>query len=94
MSDATSCEGEFTVRSSYGLHARPAARFAQVAADSGCEIELGRAGGDEWVNGASVLSILSLAAAEGTKLVVRVEGPDAQGALADLGALIEDDEAG
>lgn len=88
------CEAQFEVRSPYGLHARPAARFAQMATELGCEIQLGRPGGQEWVNGASVLSILSLAASEGTLLVIRAEGPDAVGAVARLGAILEEIEAG
>ena len=94
MSEGEWSEARFTVLSSYGLHARPAARFAQAAANSGCEIELGRAGGDEWVNGASVLSILSLAASEGTILVIRAQGADARAALDTLGVIVEDTESG
>jgi len=94
VSDGVRFEAEFTVKSSYGLHARPAARFAQIAADCGCEIELGRPDGEEWVNGASVLSILSLAAAEGTILVVRAEGANANVAVAELGTILEDAEIG
>ncbi len=92
MSDAVRIEAEFVVRSSDGLHARPAARFAQLAAELGCEVELGRPGGDEWVNGASVLSILSLAAGQGTTLIVRAEGANAGDAVARLGAILEDAE--
>jgi len=87
-------EAQFEVRSPYGLHARPAARFAQMATELGCEIQLGRPGGQEWVNGASVLSILSLAAGEGTLLVIRAEGPDAMAAVARLGAILEEVEGG
>ena len=47
---------------------------------------------DEWVNGCSVLSILSLAASKGTVLRVRAEGEGAERAVAELGALIETDE--
>ena len=92
MSDGSVYQAEFIVLSPYGLHARPAARFAQMAADLGCEIELGRSGDAERVNGASVLSILSLAAAEGTLLVIRAEGPDAAEAVAQLGAIVQEIE--
>jgi phosphocarrier protein len=92
VSDGARIEAEFTVRSSYGLHARPAARFAQLAAELGCEIELGRAGGDDWVNGSSVLSILSLAAGQGTTLVIRANGANAGDAVQRLGAILEDSE--
>ncbi len=93
MSDGVRFEAEFVVQSSYGLHARPAARFAQLAAELGCEIELGRPGADEWVNGASVLSILSLAAGQGTTLVIRAAGDNAGDAVRQLGAILEDAES-
>ncbi len=92
MTDGLRVEAEFTVRSSYGLHARPAARFAQLAAELGCEVEIGRPGGEEWVNGSSVLSILSLAAGQGTTLVIRAEGTGADDAIQQLGAILEDAE--
>ena len=51
------------------------------------EIKVGRNG--EWVDGRSVLSLLSLAAGKGTRLCVRAVGPDAREAVAALGALLE-----
>lgn len=84
-------EREFVIRGELGLHARPAGRFASQAGQFGCEITLSRGGdGDEWVNGQSVLSILSLAASQGTHLVLRAEGADAQEAVETLGALLEE----
>ncbi|MBW2273604.1 MAG: HPr family phosphocarrier protein [Deltaproteobacteria bacterium] len=88
MSNAV--EQEFTVRAELGLHARPAGRFAALASKFESEISVGRA--EEWVNGCSVLSILSLAAARGTVLRVRAEGADAVVAVEQLGALIESPE--
>jgi len=93
MSDSgagTTVERVFTVRAELGLHARPAGRLASLAADFAAEISLGR--GDEWVSGVSVLSILCLAATQGTKLRVRAVGVDAEQAVAQLGALIESGE--
>jgi phosphocarrier protein HPr len=80
----------FTVKSELGLHARPAGRLVALASKFSSEISIGK--GDEWVNGRSVLSILSLAASQGTLLKVRAEGEDAEVAVAQLGALIESDE--
>jgi phosphocarrier protein HPr len=80
-------EGEFTVGAELGLHARPAGRFVAVAGRFQAEIEVAR--GDEWVSGLSVLSLLSLAAGQGTRLRVRAVGEDAQAAVARLGRLIE-----
>lgn len=83
-------EGEFVVEAELGMHARPAARFVTLANELGCEVGVGK--DDEWVNGCSVLSILSLAASKGTVLRVRAEGEGAERAVAELGALIENDE--
>jgi len=44
------------------------------------------------VSGASVLSILCLAATQGTVLRVRAVGADAERAVAELGILIESNE--
>ena len=80
-------EGEFVVASELGLHARPAGLFVTLADRFDAEIRVGRGG--EWVDGRSVLSLLSLAAAKGTRLCVRAVGPDAREAVAALGALLE-----
>jgi phosphocarrier protein len=85
-----SVEKEFTVRAELGLHARPAGRLASLAGRFESEVTLGR--GDEWVSGSSVLSILCLAATQGTTLRVRAVGADAEQAVMELGALIESDE--
>jgi len=87
MSVELTVEKVFVVRSELGLHARPAGRLASVAGRYEAEITLGR--GDEWVSGSSVLSILCLAATQGTSLHVRAVGADAEEAVAELGVLIE-----
>ena len=88
MSDAPKIEADFTIGSELGLHARPAGRFAAAASRFESEISVGRGG--EWVDARSVLSLLSLAASQGTLLRIRAEGPDAQEAVDALGALLED----
>ena len=52
-----------------------------------CEISVGK--GDEWVDGRSVLSLLSLSASCGTELRIRAAGEDAEKAVAALGVLLE-----
>jgi len=85
------CEGDFTVQRELGLHARPAGRFVALAARFSAEIQVARAGReDEWVNGRSVLSLLSLGATRGTRLRVRAIGEDAAEAVAALGHLLEE----
>jgi phosphocarrier protein len=81
-------QGKFVVKRELGLHARPAGQFVVLAGRFEAEITVGR--GDEWVDGQSVLSLLSLAAGCGTKLHIRAVGSDAERAVAALGELIED----
>jgi phosphocarrier protein len=85
------CERTFTVEHKLGLHARPAGRFVALASRFRAEIEVARDGdAGEWVSGRSVLSLLSLAAAYGTRLRVRAAGPDAEEAVAALGQVLEE----
>jgi phosphocarrier protein HPr len=87
VSDAEAIERTFVVASELGFHARPAGEFVRVASRFAAEIQVSRGG--EWVSGQSVLSLLSLAAGCGTRLVVRAVGPDAEQAVSTLGDLIE-----
>ncbi len=82
--------GEFVVGGELGLHARPAGRFVNLAGRFRCEISVGR--GDQWVSGRSILSLLSLAASQGTVLHIRAVGEDAARAVEALGQLIADPE--
>ncbi len=83
-----SVERKFTVRSELGLHARPAGQFVALVGRFGSKVTV-RRGEDEWVDGGSVLSLLSLAAGQGTVLWVRAEGANAARAVEALGALTE-----
>ncbi len=85
-------QGEFVVARELGLHARPAGQFVALAGRFDSEISVGR--GDEWVDGRSVLSLLSLAASCGTKLHIRAVGADAEQAVEVLGQLVENPDAG
>lgn len=80
-------EQEFQIGAELGLHARPAGQFVSAASHFDCDIEVGR--GDEWVDGRSVLSLLSLAASCGSTLRIRATGPDAAEAVEALGRLLE-----
>ena len=90
MSGDGRCERVFTVHAELGLHARPAGMFVMIAKRFSAQIEVARAeGSDDWVDGRSILSLLSLAASRGTRLRVRAEGSDAADAVEALGRLIE-----
>ena len=87
MSEAVVHERSIVIRSELGLHARPAGTFVAAAGAFESTISVGR--GDEWVDGRSILSLLSLAAGCGTVLRIRAEGVDAEQAVATLGELLE-----
>ncbi len=62
-----------------GLHARPAAVLANLAKKYKSKVLLQR--GDDQANAKSVVSIMGIEIAQGDKVVVVAEGPDAQAAV-------------
>ena len=74
------------VQNQLGLHARPASMFVKMATRFQCDI-LGEKEGEE-VNGKSIMGLMMLAAAHGTKLTVTAEGSDAAEAVNDLEQLV------
>ncbi|NLX56970.1 MAG: HPr family phosphocarrier protein [Planctomycetaceae bacterium] len=74
-----------TVRNPQGLHARPADMLVRRALQFAARIEILKDG--ERFNGKSILSLLTLAAEQGTELVLRADGPDAEEALEALAEL-------
>ena len=78
---------EVVVANSQGLHARPADLLAREARKWRSRIEL--VGAAQRVDGKSILEVLTLAAEEGTKLVVEASGPDAAEALSAIVRLFD-----
>lgn len=80
------------IRSELGLHARPAAEFVKAAGKFRCSVQLAKQD-DEWVNGKSVLGILTLAAEHGDTLKIRIDGKgdaaEEKKALAILTAILQ-----
>jgi len=72
-----------------GLHARAAAKFVGVANRHQCEIRIGAAE-DNQVNGKSIMQVMMLAAGKGSEVCITCDGEDAEQAMAELLALIED----
>jgi phosphocarrier protein HPr len=62
-----------------GLHARPSAKLTQLATQFRSDVWLEREG--RRVNAKSIMGVMMLAAAHGTKLTVETEGDDADAAL-------------
>jgi phosphotransferase system HPr (HPr) family protein len=81
-------EVTIVVRHNVGLHARPAALFAQTAKRFESEITVSKDGRE--ANAKSVLYILTLGAGQGAEVTIRAEGKDEAEALAALTQLIED----
>ncbi|WP_298586463.1 HPr family phosphocarrier protein [uncultured Kocuria sp.] len=82
-----------TIASSVGLHARPAAIFAEAAGEYDLEITIAAEGEpeDEAMDASSVLSLMSLGAGQGDKVVLRAEGAGADDALDHLVQILETD---
>lgn len=71
-----------------GLHARAAAKLVQTTSGFKSRVTLIREG--EEIDGKSILGILLLAAAEGSRMTVRTEGVDEVEALNAIADLIAD----
>jgi len=69
-----------------GIHARPADGFVKLASQFQAKIEVVKDG--ERVDGKSILAVLTLAAVEGTQLIIEATGPDADAALNALTELV------
>ncbi|MBI4358834.1 MAG: HPr family phosphocarrier protein [Candidatus Omnitrophica bacterium] len=80
-------EKKFVVRSELGLHARPAALFVRTANRFQSDITVQK--GRQKVNGKSIMGIMMLAAGPGSSITVRVVGPDAQRAMAEIEKLMD-----
>lgn len=72
-----------------GLHARAAARLVRTASAYRSNVRLERADGSAVADAKSILSVLLLAAARGTRLRLTVEGTDEREALGAVCDLIE-----
>ena len=73
---------ELTVVNKLGIHARPAALFVKTANKFQSNITVEKDG--EQVNGKSIMGLMMLAAANGSKLTLIVEGADAELAVREL----------
>ncbi len=81
-------EQDAIVRQHEGLHARPAARLAQLAKSFGCAIEIRK--GEHVANAKSTVKLMLLSVKEGEQVHIRADGDDAEAAVAELVALISD----
>jgi phosphocarrier protein len=82
-----------TIASRVGLHARPAAIFAEAAGELDVDVTIAREGepADDAMDAASILSLMSLGASHGDVVVLRAEGAGADEALDRLVKILETD---
>lgn len=71
-----------------GLHARASAKLTQTASTYGADIWLERNG--RRVNAKSIMGVMMLAAAQGSRIIVDTSGRDADAALKAILELIAD----
>ena len=75
------------VTNALGLHARAAARFVHLATRFSSQIRVSRDA--KVMDGKSIMGILLLAAARGTRLTISADGPDEATAVDSLVQLVE-----
>jgi phosphocarrier protein HPr len=74
-------EGKVKIINPLGLHARAAAQLVRLAGSFASSIRLFRTDNTNMADAKSILSVLTLAAAKGTELELKVEGADEQAAF-------------
>jgi phosphocarrier protein HPr len=79
-------QAEVEIVNRLGLHARPSAALTQLATRFSSDVWLSK--GARRVNGKSIMGVMMLAAARGSKLLVETSGADEDAALAAISALI------
>ncbi len=81
-------ETEISIANKYGLHARPAMQFVELANKYTSKIEVSN--GVLTVDAKSIMSVMRLAATKGTVLRIIADGVDADEAVASISKLIAD----
>ena len=64
-----------TINDPVGIHARPAAQFAQAVTASGCTVTIAKEGGNA-VPAGSILSVMGLGIKQSDAVVIDVQGAD------------------
>ncbi len=80
-------EREVTIRNRAGLHTRPAASIVKTAAKFKSEFWIEKDGME--INGKSIIGVMTLAAEQGSTLLLRFDGPDENEAFTAMEQLFE-----
>ena len=77
---------EVEIVNKLGLHARAAAKLTQLAAKFTSDVFIERSG--RKVNAKSIMGVMMLAAAKGSRVTIETEGPDAAEAMGAIARLV------
>jgi phosphocarrier protein HPr len=80
-------EREVMIRNRAGLHTRPAASVVKLAAKFKSEFYIIKDGFE--INGKSIIGVMTLAAEQGSQLILRFEGDDEQQAAESIVGLFD-----
>ena len=76
-----------TIVNKAGLHARAASKLVELTSSFSSSVQIGH---EKMVDGKSILSLMMLAAIQGTDIHVEVDGADEEQAMRSIVALIND----
>jgi len=79
---------QIAVINKLGLHARAATKLASAGAHHQCAVRTGKQ--EPLVDAKSIMSLMLLAANQGTELIFEFDGPDEQAACDEITALLDD----
>ena len=80
-------EREVVIRNRAGLHTRPAATLVKTASKYKSEFFIFKDGME--INGKSIIGVMTLAAEQGSKLLLRFDGEDEEQAAGEIIGLFE-----
>ena len=80
-------EKRISIKNKLGLHARAAVKFVNLANRFSAEVKIVKDGSE--IDGKSILGILTLAATQGSDIVLRIDGLDGAAAWTALSELID-----
>lgn len=88
LTSVSTAEANLEIKNRLGLHLRAASALAETIKKFSSAVTL--SDGHQQVNARSVTGLMMLGAAQGTKLKVHIEGPDAKQTLEAVKLLFED----
>lgn len=80
-------EKKITIKNKLGMHARAAVKFVNLANRFSSTVKIEKDGNE--IDGKSILGILTLAAIQGTEIILKVSGKDEDRAIKALVELID-----